>query len=61
MRLEGKGQLKNPMTSAGIEPTTFFLVAQCLNQLLYRVHRVVTGCFNYSITEIDWKLWITDF
>jgi hypothetical protein len=30
MRLEGLGQLKNPLTS-GIERTTFVLVAQCLN------------------------------
>jgi hypothetical protein len=30
VRLEGLGQLKNPMTSA-IEPATFRLVAQCLN------------------------------
>jgi hypothetical protein len=27
MRLEGLGQLKNPMTSSGIEPVTFRLVA----------------------------------
>jgi hypothetical protein len=37
MWLEGLGQLKNPMTSPGIEPATFWLVAQCLNQLRYRV------------------------
>jgi hypothetical protein len=29
--MEGLGQFKNPMTSAGIEPTTFQLVAQSLN------------------------------
>jgi hypothetical protein len=35
VQLEGLGQLKNPMTSLGIEPTTFRLVAQCPNQLHY--------------------------
>jgi hypothetical protein len=35
--LERLGQLKNPMTSSGCEPTTFCLVAQCLNQLCYSV------------------------
>jgi hypothetical protein len=35
--LEGLGQLQNPMTLSGIEPTTFRLVAQCLSQLRYRV------------------------
>jgi hypothetical protein len=37
MQLKGLSQLKNPMTSSGIEPATFWLVAQCHNQLLYRV------------------------
>jgi hypothetical protein len=27
VRLEGLGELKNPMTSSGIEPVTFQLVA----------------------------------
>jgi hypothetical protein len=34
MQLEGLGKLKNPITSStGLEPATFWLVAQCLNQL----------------------------
>jgi hypothetical protein len=34
VQLEGC-QLKNPMTSSGIEPATFQLVAQCFIQLSY--------------------------
>jgi hypothetical protein len=41
VRLQGLGQLKNPMTSSEIEHATFRLVAQCLKQLRYRVPRVV--------------------
>jgi hypothetical protein len=37
MRLEGLGKLRNPVTWSGIEPATFRLVAQCLNQLRYPV------------------------
>jgi hypothetical protein len=37
VRLEGLGQLKNPMTSSGIERVIIQLLAQCLNQLRYRV------------------------
>jgi hypothetical protein len=36
VRLEGLGQLKKS-TSSGLEPATFRLVAQSLNQLCYRV------------------------
>jgi hypothetical protein len=33
VRLEGLGDLKNPMTSSRIEPETFRLVAKCLNRV----------------------------
>jgi hypothetical protein len=41
VRLEGLGQLKNPMTSSGLEHATFGLVAQCLNQLRYSVPHIM--------------------
>jgi hypothetical protein len=37
VRLEGLGQLKNSMTSSGIEPVAFRLVALYLNKLHYSV------------------------
>jgi hypothetical protein len=35
VQLEGLSQLKNPMSSSGIEPMTFQFTAQCLNRLHY--------------------------
>jgi hypothetical protein len=40
VRLEGLDQLKNPMTSSGVEPATFRLVALSLSQLRYRMRLV---------------------
>jgi hypothetical protein len=37
VRLEGLLQLINLMNSSGMEPVTFRIVAQCLNQLRYHV------------------------
>ena len=37
VRLVGLRQLKIPVTPSGIEPATFLLVEQYLNQLCYRV------------------------
>jgi hypothetical protein len=48
VRLEGLGELKNRMTSSGIEPATFRLVAWCLNQLYYYIY-----VFSIHSTDID--------
>jgi hypothetical protein len=35
VRLEGLGKLKKKSTLSGLDPATFRLVANCLNQLRY--------------------------
>jgi hypothetical protein len=57
VRLQGLGQQKNTMTSSGIGPATFRLVAQCLNQLRYRVPRHFDTARDYILqTTITQRL-----
>jgi hypothetical protein len=51
VRLKGLGRLENPLASSRIEPATFRLVAQCLNQLRYRVPQPVNLQW-YSINHL---------
>jgi hypothetical protein len=56
VQLEGLGQLKNLMTSSGIEPATFRLVAQSLNQLYYGVMRVSAKRDIAAVGQNSWHM-----
>jgi hypothetical protein len=55
VRLEELGQLKNPMTSSILKPSTFRLVAWCLNQLRYRMP------LSDSVEDGKWLDQLSDF
>jgi len=64
VRPEGLCQLKIPVTPLGIKPTTFWLVAQCLNQLRHQqraptVYKVATDIklkHKYCSTVVRYSL-----
>ena len=51
VRPEGIYQRKIPITPSGIEPAAFWLVAQCLHQLPYRVPPPIKYIFKYECTD----------
>jgi hypothetical protein len=56
VRLEGLGQMKNLKISSGLEPATLRFVAQCLNQLHYRVPPLASY-ITYKYTFWSNALW----
>jgi hypothetical protein len=55
VRLEGLGQLNNPMTSSEFEPATFQLLTLCLGQLRYRLPAMVFTVYDVNESDIKTK------